>query len=92
MGIAHDIGKASPAFETEKCSRHDKEIDAFLLNKLEKNGFTKISQFDPRLSNKSKHDKLGEALLESEHLDESIGAIVGSHHGMTPQSSPTKNN
>lgn len=90
LGVAHDIGKASPAFETEECSRHDKEIDTFLLNKLEKNGFTKISQFDPILSNKSKHAKLGEALLESEHLDESIGAIVGSHHGMTPQSSPTK--
>ena len=81
IGFFHDIGKATPAFQTKPSYNRDQELDSELMEKLLRHGFTELSDFMPSERRKSPHAIAGETILEENGLDVSVGAIIGAHHG-----------
>lgn len=81
LGYFHDIGKATPAFQTKESYSHDPELDDELVEKLLRNGFSELQNYDPSNRRSSPHAMTGETLLEDKGLNEKIGAIIGAHHG-----------
>lgn len=81
VGFFHDIGKATPVFQTKISYNRDIELDNALTEKLIRSGFDNLDEFIPLDSNRTPHAIAGESLLENAGLNESIGAIIGSHHG-----------
>lgn len=89
VGYFHDIGKATPAFQTKKSYVHNEELDQCLLEKLIKTGFNDLSLGDLPQAKQSPHAKAGEAILEKAGLNISIGAIIGGHHGKPEENIPS---
>lgn len=83
IGFVHDIGKATPAFQTKKSYNCDKDLDDILIEKIIREGVEGISELKLSDANKSPHNIAGEALLEEFGCSEYIGAIIGGHHGKT---------
>lgn len=81
VGFFHDIGKATPAFQTKQSYSRDQELDDELMEKLLRAGFASLNEFMPAARRKSPHALAGETLLELNGLDVSVGAIIGAHHG-----------
>ena len=81
LGYIHDIGKATPAFQTKESFVHNKDLDQELLEKLIRNGFTGLDDLNLQEPRKSLHAVAGETILENAGLCESVGAIIGGHHG-----------
>lgn len=75
LGFAHDIGKATPAFQFKAQS------DSELMAKLSQSGFSVPSE-KWSSSKESPHARAGEAILLEKHIPKSVCAIVGSHHGL----------
>ena len=82
LGAVHDIGKATPAFQTQQGFQYSADLDHRLLERLERAGFSGISLLhlsDPR---KTPHSVAGEYLLKKAfHVRDDIGSIIGGHHG-----------
>ena len=81
LGYIHDIGKATPAFQTKESYNHDRDLDYDLLEHLLRNGFTNLDQLHLANARRTPHALAGEAILEREGLNTSVGAIIGGHHG-----------
>lgn len=81
IGFFHDIGKATPAFQTKQSYNHDRNLDEELMEKLLRSGFTNLNDFEPAMRKASPHALAGEAMLEELGLNETVGAIIGAHHG-----------
>ena len=81
LGYYHDIGKATPAFQTKKSYYQSDELDLSLIEKLEKDEFSDISLLNLTHPNRSLHALAGQALLESYGVNQSLSSIVGGHHG-----------
>ncbi|BDR60581.1 CRISPR-associated helicase Cas3' [Lactobacillus xylocopicola] len=81
LGFNHDIGKATPAFQTKSSYSGDDDLDEKLIENLIDSGFTKLNDYTGSSRKYSPHAKAGEALLEDLGLPDSIGAIIGGHHG-----------
>lgn len=83
IGFFHDFGKATPAFQAKTSYRHDAELDHDIMQKLFRQGFSSLANFDGQapLRSKSPHNIAGEALLEEAGLNIAVGAIIGGHHG-----------
>lgn len=81
LGGIHDIGKATPAFQTKKGFNNSPTLDDELLCKLEKAGFSGISSIVLSDPNCSHHSVAGEFLLKKYGVKDDIGSIVGGHHG-----------
>ena len=86
IGFVHDIGKATPAFQTQKGFGNSEDLDKELLEKLENNGFQGISQLS--LANRKHHTEMGEAVLIREGVNKGIASIVGGHHGKPLDDNP----
>ena len=88
LGAVHDIGKATPAFQIQPGCRNSHDLDAGLLEKLERAGFQGISSLilpEPKMSH---HTIAGEYLLQNIFgIAPDIGSIVGGHHGQPANSS-----
>lgn len=87
IGFTHDIGKATPAFQTKRSFDEDFGLDAELLEMLIRQGFTGLDDVNLSDSRKSQHARAGEALLDIQGVPESVTAIIGGHHGR-PEDSP----
>lgn len=81
IGAVHDIGKATPAFQTQKGFANSLDLDQILLEKLELEGFQGIKEILLTDRNKSHHTVAGEAILDNLGVKKDIGSIVGAHHG-----------
>lgn len=84
LGFYHDFGKATPAFQYKQSFPRNKDLDEDINEKLRRAGFSSISMDNYRVR-KSPHPIAGETLLESFGLNESIGSIIGGHHGLPPK-------
>lgn len=81
LGGIHDIGKATPAFQTKKGFNNSHTLDDELLCKLERAGFSGISNVVLSDPDRSHHSVAGEYLLKKYGVKDDIGSIVGGHHG-----------
>lgn len=84
LGFYHDFGKATPAFQYKQSFPRHKDLDEDINENLRRAGFSLI-QMDNYRVRKSPHPIAGETLLESFGLNESIGSIIGGHHGLPPK-------
>ncbi len=90
LGFIHDLGKATPAFQTKLAYGGDRSLDDELLESLTQNGFAKLSDLDLALAKKSPHAIAGEAILEELGVPETVAAIVGGHHGKPASKKPRR--
>lgn len=81
LGGIHDIGKATPAFQTKKGFNNSQALDDELICKLEMAGFSGISNIDQKRAVFSPHALAGEVILKKFGVKDDIGSIVGGHHG-----------
>lgn len=81
LGGVHDIGKATPAFQTQK-SPLCQSLDVSLLQKLELSGATGISQCRLPSANHTHHSLAGAAILKQIGVNDDIASIISGHHGM----------
>ncbi|BDR57041.1 CRISPR-associated helicase Cas3' [Xylocopilactobacillus apis] len=88
LGIIHDIGKATPAFQTIPSYNGDRELDNELVDKLVQSKFVDLDQISLSSPRKSPHAMAGEAILEDLGVPESIGSIIGGHHGDAGENPP----
>lgn len=90
LGFFHDFGKSTPAFQYKQSFPRHKDLDEDIEENLNRAGFSSI-QMDNYRIRKSPHPIAGETLLESFGLNESIGSIIGGHHGLPPKRDLTYN-
>lgn len=81
LAAVHDIGKATPAFQTMSGFSRDKDLNACLLEKLERAGFDGISTLSLQSPKSTRHAIAGEYLLSTYGVGDDIGSIIGAHHG-----------
>lgn len=83
LGFIHDIGKATPVFQTQMSYLNNGDLDQEILEKLYRNGFEKLEEYVGDLDyRKVRHDKAGEVILERKGLNKTLASIVGGHHGL----------
>jgi CRISPR-associated endonuclease/helicase Cas3 len=83
LAATHDIGKATPVFQSQPSYHQSPDLDGMLLERLEKSGFVGITHYYDSLMNpeKTHHATAGQTLLESFGVASDISSIVGAHHG-----------
>lgn len=81
LGAVHDIGKATPAFQTKKSYIRDDELDEYLVRRLVESGLDGLDSVELGNRRESPHNLAGEALLYNWEVSEEICAIIGGHHG-----------
>ena len=81
LGAVHDIGKATPAFQTKKSYIRDDELDDYLVMRLVESGLDGLDSVELGNRRESPHNLAGEALLYNWRVSEEICAIIGGHHG-----------
>ena len=83
IALTHDIGKATAAFQRKESYDGNHDIDEILIERLIRTGFAQLDHAKIANAAKSPHALAGEALLERSGVPESVGAIIGGHHGRT---------
>lgn len=81
LGYIHDIGKATPVFQIKESYNHNRDLDYDLVEHLIRNGFLKLDELYLANPQRTPHALAGEAILEREGVNSSVGAIIGGHHG-----------
>lgn len=81
LAAVHDIGKATPAFQTQKGYANSEDLDVRLLENLERSGFEGISSVQLAKPKQSHHTIAGQYLLYAYGVEEDISTIIGGHHG-----------
>ena len=77
----HDVGKATPAFQTQKGFSSSEDLDSELIEKLERAGFSDLGDFDIRYGRFTHHALAGEVILQQMGVNKGIASIIGAHHG-----------
>lgn len=80
LGYVHDIGKATPAFQTKQSRWNNPDLDHEIVEHLLKAGFKEINDKLP-MAEKSPHNFAGEAILLNYGVEPSFAALLGGHHG-----------
>lgn len=89
LAYIHDIGKATPAFQTKPGFNNSSDLDTSLLQKLESIGFYDIKDLKLTDIKASHHTVAGQFLLQKFGVGADISSIIGAHHG-TAVDSETK--
>ncbi len=82
LGVTHDLGKATPAFQNKRSYVYGESLDEALWEKLIQAGFAGMGQLALPNAKHSPHNRAGEAILEYGGLHKTVGAIIGGHHGI----------
>lgn len=90
----HDLGKCTPAFQTQKGYQNSQDLDIALLNRLEQAGLTGIStlELDIDAIKRSHHTVTGEYLLHCFGVRNDIASVIGAHHGKPVDEEDVVNN
>ena len=80
LAYTHDIGKASPGFQTDDRYSNTPETDEKIRTNLERAGFPISKSY--RELKQTRHEVISHAILKRNGLDDSICVIVGGHHGL----------
>ncbi len=89
LAASHDIGKATPAFQTIKNFQSSASLDEILIERLEKTGFKDLSHLVLSTKSAVHHTVAGEKILRDFGVDSGIASIIGAHHGKPIDSSVT---
>lgn len=81
LGAVHDIGKATPCFQTLPGYNNSYDLNQFLLGQLEESGFKGIFHFNDTFKKNSPHALAGQFLLSKYGVNSGLASIIGSHHG-----------
>lgn len=82
VGITHDLGKATPAFQMKKSYQGLEDLDEDIIEKLFLHGLVPDDYMDLlSSSNRSPHALAGESLLKKFGVNNDVGSIIGGHHG-----------
>lgn len=82
LGAIHDIGKATPAFQTRKGFKTSNHLDEKIIVSLQNAGFEKLHNLSLADPDRSHHSTAGEYLLKNTFMvGDDISSIVGAHHG-----------
>lgn len=81
LGFTHDLGKATPSMETKASYNGDHLLDSEIIEKLTRSGFAGLNDLELASRKYSPHSLSGEAILERLGVPETVGAIIGGHHG-----------
>lgn len=89
LGYSHDLGKACASFQSMSGVPNQRDLDARLMENLERHGFTGISQLVLSSSRETPHALMGQALFMEYGVGEDISSIVGGMVSFTlPDPSP----
>ncbi|WP_262314595.1 CRISPR-associated helicase Cas3' [Lacticaseibacillus parakribbianus] len=90
LGFTHDLGKATPVFQTKRSYDCNQSLDGELIERLLRVGFHDLNGLECELTaaNASPHALAGEALLERAGVPDAVAAIVGGHHGRPANRTP----
>lgn len=81
LAASHDIGKATPVFQTMKSYQNSTSLDDILIERLEKVGFMDLSNLVLATKSAVHHTVAGEKILRDFGVAPGIASIVGGHHG-----------
>lgn len=81
LAATHDLGKATPVFQRLVGYSLSNDLDAELLERLERQGFTGIIQADIPSASRTPHALASQAMLKWYGVQDDIGSIIGGHHG-----------
>lgn len=74
--MVHDIGKATPVFQTMKGYLNSSELDILLLEKLERAGYKDITNLVLASPKSSRHEITGEYILSLYGVKNDIGSAI----------------
>ncbi|NLJ95221.1 MAG: CRISPR-associated helicase Cas3' [Clostridiaceae bacterium] len=81
LGAIHDLGKATPIFQKQKSYAGSSDLDAFLIEKLERAGFAGLGTHLYSKEARTSHALAGQVLLRHFAVKDDISSIIGGHHG-----------
>lgn len=81
LGAVHDIGKATPIFQTKNSKSGDRELDEAINNKLKQAGFTDLDAYISTKREEIYHNVSGQHILTDFGVNFCVADIVGAHHG-----------
>ncbi len=85
LAAIHDLGKATPVFESKQARPLCRELDEQIAEKLLAAGLPIRPYRDFPDANKTPHALATEVLLEHAGCNRNVAAILGSHHGKPPE-------
>ncbi len=80
LGAVHDIGKATPVFQTKK-SFNDSELDLIINENLARSGFKDIDRYIGDNHRNIRHSESGQYILTKFGVNFCVANIIGAHHG-----------
>lgn len=81
LGLTHDLGKATPAFQAKRRGNTWTDLDQRLLENLAMEGFANLADLRLTAPSKSPHALAGQVILQELGVNEDVACIVGAHHG-----------
>ncbi|MDR3354972.1 MAG: CRISPR-associated endonuclease Cas3'', partial [Synergistaceae bacterium] len=90
LAAAHDLGKASPVFQS-KGSPITAQLDELIVQNIRDVGLTLKRNQEYNERSASHHSLVSHLILERHGFDESVSVVLGAHHGKPPGSGQLNN-
>lgn len=81
LAAIHDIGKATPVFQTQKGFSNSNDLDNVLSDILAMGGFKELDEIILDRSKNTHHSLIGQYILQKFGVKSDISSIIGAHHG-----------
>jgi CRISPR-associated endonuclease/helicase Cas3 len=90
LAAAHDLGKASPVFQSKGLSAKTR-LDEILRQNILDAGFPLKNNLEYSERAAARHSLVSHLILERHGFDVSVSVVAGAHHGMPPSSGELEN-